>query len=153
VLESMNRSTLSPLLLSSTPLHLTEKNCMRQIWLLAAVIATQLSASLAQTDRDARLKAAYPRLDAYIARGIRATGVAGLAGTFTSPSGVELKLVGGAETLFLHRGEQDISLERYGVDSFLIPLPEIPLFPLRFHRHHHLLAEVFYGADWYMGQH
>jgi CubicO group peptidase (beta-lactamase class C family) len=44
-----------------------------------AVIATLPSASLAQTGRDARLKTAYERLDAYIAREMRAKNIPGLS--------------------------------------------------------------------------
>jgi CubicO group peptidase (beta-lactamase class C family) len=84
---------------------------------------------------------------------MRVKNAADYAGTFTSPSGVKLKLVAAQEKLFLRSAEQDIPLERYGEDSFLIPRPEFALFPLRFHRHNHLVVEAFYGADWYMGEH
>ena len=74
------------------------------------------------------------------------------AGAFTAPSGETLTFIGDGERLLLSRGGTKTALERSGTDSFLAPLPEFALFPLRFHRDKEKVVEVFYGGDWYAGE-
>jgi len=73
------------------------------------------------------------------------------AGTFTAPDGRKLTFTAEGGRLLLDRGGEKIPLETSGKDSFLVPLQEFSLFPLRFHREAEQVVEVFYGGDWYAG--
>ncbi len=75
------------------------------------------------------------------------------AGTYTSPDGQKVELAAEGEQLLLVSNGKKTPLERYGKDSFLVPLPAFALFPLRFHREENKVVEVFYGGDWYANQH
>jgi CubicO group peptidase (beta-lactamase class C family) len=59
---------------------------MRRIWLLILLTVILSSGSLAQNQRDARLKAAYERLDAYIVHEMRARNIPGLSLALTDRS-------------------------------------------------------------------
>lgn len=75
------------------------------------------------------------------------------AGTYTSASpSTDERLVIAAEDegLSLRWQNGDVTLERYGEDSFYVPHPELEHFLLEFGREGEQVVEAFHGPGWYV---
>lgn len=78
---------------------------------------------------------------------------ADFAGVYSASNGKRLVLTAEGESLLMSHGDDKIALAAYGKDSFLVSSPDFALFPLRFGRERGKVVEVFYGGDWYSGEH
>jgi hypothetical protein len=66
-----------------------------------------------------------------------------------APGGDSLVFVASGDSLLLVRGERRDLLLPDGKDSFLGPVPEFALYPLRFGWGPHGVTELWYAGDWY----
>lgn len=75
------------------------------------------------------------------------------AGRFLAPNGDSLLFMASGDSLFLVRGDRRDLLLHYGETSFLGPVPDFGLYPIRFGRTAEGVTEVWCGEAWYAGEH